>query len=56
MDTSQDTLYHYHEFYSEILQAEQERQQRQLARIDELAMEIETRQAEDRIRAAKWPS
>ena len=53
MDTSQDTRYHYHEFYSEILQAEQERQQRQLARIDELAMEVEAEQAEDRIRAAK---
>ena len=54
MDTSQDTLYHYHEFYSEILQAEYERQQRQLARIDELTVEIEAEQAEDRIRAAKW--
>ena len=56
MDISQDTLNHYHEFYSDILQAEQERQQRQLARIDELAMEIEAEQAEDRIRAAKWTS
>ena len=56
MDTSQDTLYHYHEFYSEILQAEYERQQRQLARIDELTVEIEAEQAEDRIRAAKWLS
>ena len=56
MDTSQDTLNHYHEFYSEIFQAEYERQQRQLARIDELTVEIEAEQAEDRIRAAKWPS
>ena len=47
MDTSQDTLYHYHEFYSEILQAEYERQQRQLARIDELALEIEAEQRMD---------
>ena len=54
MDISQDTNEHYHEFYSEVLQAEYDRQQRQLARIDELAMEIEAEQAEDRIRAAKW--
>ena len=41
------------EHYSEVLKAEYERLQRQLARIDELTLEIETRQAEDRIRAAK---
>ena len=54
MDISQDTLNHYHEFCSEILQAEQERQQRLLALIDELAMEIEAEQRMDaeRSRAA----
>ena len=56
MPISQDTLNHYHEFCSDILQAEYERQQRQLARIDELTVEIEAEQAEDRIRAAKWLS
>ena len=55
MDISQDTLIHYHEIYSDILQAEYDKQQRQLARIDELTLEVEAEQRMDaeRSRAAK---
>ena len=53
MDAIQDTLYHYHEFLADALKAEQERQQRQLARIDELTLVIEAEQTLDAERSRR---